>query len=204
MKRFGMFCGFFLALAIGACGLTGSSTRSVNSGPGMTNQAATGGQPAPAVATWQDTCGPAAMMTMDTVKGWSGAVGPCYDRVDGKPAARPGGLEYFKGQHGALVLRVSSARNAMTGPTQLVAVADWQAQNICFAVFPAGLYNPTTIPTSSVMECGSSAEFPKRWLRSIECNGGNSCDFDLFVVCQREPCKVGAIGIMTRPKDGPG
>lgn len=203
MRQMRWFGVLFFAAMIG-CGLTGGSTRSVNSGPGMTNQAATGGQPAPTVATWQDTCGPAPMMTMDTVKGWAGAVGPCYDRVDGKPAARAGGLEYFKGQHGALVLRLSSARNSMSNPAQLVAVADWQAQNICFAVFPAGQYNPTTIPTSSVMECGSSAEFPKRWLRSLECQGGTSCDFDLFVTCQQAPCKVGTIGIMQRPKDGPG
>lgn len=190
---------FFLAALIG-CGLTGGSTRNVNSGPPM---AATTGQAGP---TWQDACGPASMMSMSTIKGWNPAVGPCYDRVDGQPTARAGGLEYYKGQHGALVLRLNASQNGMASPgaVKLVAAADYQGQSVCFAVFPAGLYSPETIPTSSVMECGNSIEFPKRWLRSVECNGGASCNFDLFVTCLQGPCKVGAVGIMTRPKDGPG
>lgn len=197
-----------LALSAG-CGLTGG-TRQVNSGPpGSSGQAATTGGAGP---SWKDPCGPATMMTLQTIKGWEATVGPCYDRRGGldangreyPPVARPG-LEYHPGKNNPMVLRFSAAQNGMAsaGSYTPVAAADYQG-SLCFAAFPAGMYRPDTMPTASVMECASSIEFPKRWLRTLACNGGSSCDFDLFVVCASAPCKLGAVGIMQRPSDGPG
>lgn len=200
-------------LGVGSgCGLTGGGTRQVNSGtpPSMSGQAATTGGAGP---TWKDPCGPATMMALQTLKGWEPALGPCYDRRGGldangreyPPVARPG-LEYVPGKNNPqLVLRFSAAQNGMASPGSYtpVAAADYQG-TMCFAAFPAGMYRPDTLPTASVMECANSIEFPKRWLRTLACNGGTSCDFDLFVVCANAPCKLGAVGIMQRPSDGPG
>lgn len=215
-SRFGLACFAVMALALGGCGLTRSSTRAVDTGPpGTTGQAATS---TPQAASWSDTCGPAPMLPMTTITGWAASPSVCYDRKPGldangkehPPVLRPGGLEFFKGQHGPLVLRLNGPKNGMTGKTKLVAVADWQGAALCFAAFKAGSYAPGTTPTATVMTCagdgatGSSVEFPKRWLQSLECDGGDSCNYDLMVVCQQAPCRLGSVGIMYRPKEGPG
>lgn len=209
LNGIGLACVLAFAVGIAGCGLTGGGTKQVNSGTptSSSGQAATTGGAGP---TWQDPCGPATMMALQTIKGWEATVGPCYDRRGGldangreyPPVARPG-LEYHPGKSGALVLRFTAAQNGMASPGSYTPVAAVDYQGVlCFAAFPAGLYSPSTIPTSSVMECGNSPEFPKRWLRTLACNGGSSCDFDLFVTCMQGACKVGAVGIMQRPSDG--
>lgn len=191
-----------LAMVLGGCGLTGTSTRSVSTGPPPTADPQAN---APLTPSWQTACGPASMMNQGVQStGMEPAYsGPCTNEPPGQQAAKNMAtvVAQLKPDQSALGMRPGADMD-------LVAFGDYMGPSVCFTVQPtATSYSAGSMPAMSQMSCVSSIEFPARWVQSVvgNCKVG-ACANTVFAVCATQPCKLGRVGFMLRPKPpaGPG
>jgi len=193
-SRFGLACFAVMALALGGCGFTGSSTRAVNTGPpgASSNPQAN----APLTPAYQIACNDSVPMMNQAVQptGMQEGGGPC-DSKSGHQAATKGSV---------LIAQLAADQSVMGmrpgTDMDVVAFGDYSYGPVCFALVPSGSYSVGSMPPGQMMQC-NSAEFPQRWMQSVTgtCKAG-ACAYSLFVQCPTGNCKLGKAGFMLRPK----
>lgn len=194
-SRFGLACFAVMALALGGCGFTGSSTRAVNTGPPGSAAEPNPQANAPLTPAHQVACTDVPMMNQIVQPtGMQQGGGPCGGQT-GQQAATKGAV---------LIAQLTPDQSVMgMRPGQdmdVIAFADYSYGPVCLALVPSGSYSVSSMPPGNLMDCPSS-EFPARWLRSVvgNCKAG-ACAYSLYVQCPTGNCKLGKAGFMLRPK----
>ncbi len=193
-------------LALSACSLTGTSTRSVSSGPPGSTEAPNPQANAPLTPQWQAPCGPATMMNQiisaQSMSDPKADIGPCKGEQGQVGLTKMANVQVqLKSDQAVMGMRPGQDMD-------LIAFADYQGPAVCFTIQPTAAYASSSgLPPMSAMSCANSVEFPGRWTNSVvgSCKAG-ACAYTLYAVCAGEPCKLGRVGFMLRPKApaGPG